>query len=117
VLHRKLERICHVQNNFSRDRGHRHGLLPLRSSRGRPPTGISRSEAKDLKTQSEAQYKARNKVAEAQETLNRADCKTALEGSAKRACEKTAKSAAKTQKSAAKTVHEAEEDAIKDAKK
>jgi hypothetical protein len=82
-----------------------------------PATGISRSEAKDLKTQSEAQYKARNKVAEAQETLNRADCKTALEGSAKRACEKTAKSAAKTQKSAAKTVHEAEEDAIKDAKK
>jgi len=79
--------------------------------------GISRTEAKDLKTQSEAQYKARKKVAEAQEDLNRADCKTALDGAAKRACEKTAKADAKTKKAAAKTVHEAEESAIKDAKK
>lgn len=79
--------------------------------------GISRSEAKDLKTQSEAQYKARKKVAEAQEDLNRADCKTALDGAARRACEKTAKADAKTKKAAAKTVHEAEESAIKDAKK
>lgn len=80
-------------------------------------SGISRSEAKDLKTQSEAQYKARKKVAEAQEDLNRADCKTALDGGARRACEKTAKADAKTKKAAAKTVHEAEESAIKDAKK
>ncbi len=79
--------------------------------------GISRAEAKDLKTQSEAQYKARKKVAEAKEDLNKADCKTALDGSAKRACEKTAKNMAKTDKSAAKTVHEAEEKSIKDSKK
>lgn len=79
--------------------------------------GISNSEAKDLKTQSEAQYAARKKVAEAGETMNKADCKTSLEGSAKRTCEKSAKAQAKSQKADAKTVHEAEESAIKDAKK
>ena len=52
--------------------------------------GLARTEAKDLKTQSEADYNARKKVAEANEVLNKADCKTALEGSAKRACEKSA---------------------------
>jgi hypothetical protein len=78
---------------------------------------LSRSEAKDLKTQSEGQYKARKKVAEANEALNKADCKTALEGSAKRACEKSAKAAAKSQKAGAKAVHEPEEDAIKEMKK
>ena len=59
-------------------------------------TGLARSEAKDLKIQSEADYKARKKVAEANEVLNQADCKTALEGSAKRACEKSARMAAKS---------------------
>lgn len=78
---------------------------------------LSNSEAKDLKVQSEGQYKARKKVAEANEELNKADCKTALEGSAKRACEKSAKQAAKSQKAGAKTVHEAEEATIKDMKK
>ena len=82
-----------------------------------PEAGLTRPEAKDLKNQSEAQYKARKKVAEAQEDLNRADCKTALDGAAQRACAKTAKADAKTKKAAAKTVHEAEESAIKDAKK
>ena len=79
--------------------------------------GLARTEAKDLKTQSEANYNARKKVAEANEVLNKADCKTALEGSAKRACEKSAKAAAKSHKADAKTVHEIEEKAIKDAKK
>ncbi len=79
--------------------------------------GISKTEAKDLKTQSEAQYKARKHVAEANETLGKADCKTALEGSAKRACEKGAKAAAKSDKADAKTLHEVQEQAIKDAKK
>lgn len=79
--------------------------------------GLARTEAKDLKTQSEADYNARKKVAEANEVLNKADCKTALEGSAKRACEKSAKAAAKSHKADAKTVHEIEEKAIKDAKK
>jgi hypothetical protein len=80
-------------------------------------TGISKAETKDLKTQSEAQYDARKKVAEANETLNKADCKSALDGAAKRACESSAKAAAKSQKADAKTVHEVEEKAIKDAKK
>jgi len=79
--------------------------------------GVSKTEAKDLKTQSEAQYKARQKVAEAKEDLDKADCKTSLSGSAERACKKSAKAAAKSRKADAKTVHEAEEQAIKDAKK
>ena len=79
--------------------------------------GLARTEAKDLKTQSEADYNARKKVAEANEVLNKADCKTALEGSARRACENSAKAAAKSNKADAKTVHEIEEKAIKDAKK
>ena len=79
--------------------------------------GLARSDAKDLKTHSEADYKARKKVAEANEVLNKADCKSALDGSAKRACEKSAKAAARSDKADAKTVHEAEEKAIKDAKK
>ena len=78
---------------------------------------VSKSEAKDLKTQSEAQYKARQKVAEAKEDLDKADCKTSLSGSAERACKKSAKAAAKSRKADAKTVHEAEEQAIKDSKK
>ncbi len=79
--------------------------------------GISRAQAKDLKTQSEAQYKARGKVAEANELMNKADCKTALDGAAKRACEASAKANAKGTKADAKMLHEAQETAIKDAKK
>ena len=78
---------------------------------------ITKDQAKDLKTQSEAQYNARKKVAEANEDLNRADCKTALDGAAKRACEKSAKATAKSDKADAKTLHEVEEQRIKDAKK
>ena len=78
---------------------------------------IAKDQAKDMKTQSEAQYQARKKVADANEDLNRADCKTALEGAAKRACEKSAKATAKSDKADAKTLHETEEQRIKDAKK
>ena len=78
---------------------------------------VTKDQAKDLKTQSEADYKARKKVAEANEVLDKADCKTALEGSAKRACDKSAKAGAKGTKADAKMVHEVEEKAIKDAKK
>lgn len=76
---------------------------------------LTQGEAKDLKTQSEAHYKARKNIAEANEDLARGDCKTALEGSAKRACEKSAKASAKSDKAAAKAVHEIEEQKIKDA--
>ena len=44
------------------------------------PATITKDEAKSLKAQSEGQYKARKNVAEANEDLNRADCKSALEG-------------------------------------
>jgi hypothetical protein len=74
---------------------------------------LTKSEAKDLKTQSEAQYKARKNVAEANQDLNKGDCKTALEGSAKRACLKSAKASAKSDKADAKTLHEVEEQKIK----
>lgn len=79
--------------------------------------GLTSAQAKDLKTQADAELKARQKVAEANEVLNKADCKTALEGSAKRACEKSAKANAKSEKADAKTLHEVQEGAIKDAKK
>lgn len=79
------------------------------------PAGLSKDDAKGLKTQSEGQYKARKKVAEANEALDRADCKTALDGSAKRACEKSAKAGAKSVKASAKMAHEIEEKQIKDA--
>lgn len=78
---------------------------------------LNKSEAKDLKTQSEAQYKARKNVAEANEDLNKGNCKTALEGSAKRACLKSAKASAKNDKAVAKTLHEVEEQKIKEGSK
>ena len=79
--------------------------------------GVTRGEAKDLQNRSEAEYKARQKVAEANEGLDKADCKSALEGSARRACEKSAKAAAKSAKADARTLHEVEEKAIRDARK
>ena len=78
---------------------------------------LARTEAKNLKTHSEADYKARRKIAEANEVLNKADCRTALEGRARRACERSAKAAARSHKTNAKTVHEIEEKAIRDARK
>jgi len=76
---------------------------------------LTKEEAKSLKAQSEGQYKAKKNIAEAAEDLNRADCKSALDGSAKRACEKSAKHAAKSDKAAAKAAHEVEEKKIDDA--
>lgn len=75
---------------------------------------LTRDEAKDLQTQSEAQYKARKKVAEANEALGKADCKTELDGAARRACEKSAKASAKVDKADAKTIRKMEDKAIKD---
>ena len=69
--------------------------------------------AKDQKTQVDAEYKARKKVADANKDLNKADCETSLEGATKRACKKTARAEAKEEKAAAKTVHEAEKADIK----
>ena len=78
--------------------------------------GVTRTEAKEMKAQSEGAYKARSKVAEANEALGKADCE-AMTGSARRACKKEAKAVAKAQKARAKTIHEAEEQQIKASKK
>ncbi len=78
---------------------------------------LNRAEAKDLKNQSDAKYDANKKVSEANESLNKADCKSALDGSAKRACEASAKQHAKADKADAKTEHKMEEQAIDHAKK
>ncbi len=79
--------------------------------------GLTRTEAKDLKTQSEADYKAQKKAVDANAELAEADCKTSLDGSPQRACKKAVKHHAKAAKAEAKMVHEAEEKAIRDAKK
>jgi hypothetical protein len=78
---------------------------------------ITRSEAKDLKTQSDAQYKSNKKIVEAGEEQNKADCKTSLDGGAERSCVKSAKAAAKSDKYGAKAVHQMQDKAIDDAKK
>ena len=74
---------------------------------------ITRAEAKDLRTQSDAEYKARKKVAEANRELNKADCKTELEGGTERACKKSAKFESKQDKADAKVIHESEKADIK----
>jgi len=74
---------------------------------------LTKQEAKDLKTESDAAYKARKKVADANEALNKGDCEVAADGSTERACKKDARAAAKHEKAEAKLKHEAEKDAIK----
>ena len=76
---------------------------------------LTKGEAKSLKAQSDGQYKAKKNISEAAEDLNRADCKSSLDGSARRACEKSAKHAAKSDKAAAKATHEIEQKKIDDA--
>lgn len=79
-------------------------------------TGISRTEAKEMKAQSEGTYKARAKVAEANEALGKANCES-MSGSARRACKSEANYVAKAEKARAKMVHELEEQQIKASKK
>ena len=74
---------------------------------------LSKQEAKDAKTQSDAAYKARKDVAEANHELNKGDCEVAADGSTERACKKDAKAVKKQEKTEAKVIHEAEKDAIK----
>jgi len=74
---------------------------------------LSKQETKDLKTQSDATYKARKKVADANHELNKGDCEVAADGSTERACKKDARAVQKQEKAEAKVVHEAEKDAIK----
>jgi hypothetical protein len=83
------------------------------SAASAPAPVLNKQEAKDLKTESKAAYKASKDVANANKELNKGDCEVAFDGSAERACKKTARAQAKTDKAEAKAVHEAEKDAIK----
>ena len=84
-----------------------------------PPTAagetpITRQEARDLKTESKAEYKARKKVTDAQKVLDIADCKTAgLEPKEQRDCKKEAKDAAKAAKKEAKEIYKEDKAEIK----
>ncbi len=74
-------------------------------------------DAKDAKTHSKAEYKARKKIADANKDLNKADCETSADGSVERACKKEARATAKQEKAEAKTQYEMEKKQIKDSAK
>ncbi|WP_298233426.1 hypothetical protein [uncultured Azohydromonas sp.] len=74
---------------------------------------INKQEAKDLNTQSKAEYEARKDLADANHELNKADCEITADGSAERACKKEAKALRKAQKAEAKQIHEGDKQAIK----
>lgn len=76
-------------------------------------TGLTHSEAKDLKIHSNADYKASKKIADAQLIEDKADCKSETDGAVKRACNSSAKAQAKKNKADAKVVHEVEKSDIK----
>ena len=73
-----------------------------------PAPGITKSEAKDLKTESKAQYKARKNIAEANHDLNKADCKVNSDGAVERACKADARAQEKKDKADAKLIHKTE---------
>lgn len=77
-----------------------------------PSPGLSKAEGKDLRNQSEAQYKARKKIADANLDLNKADCESTSTGAVKRACKSDAKAQAKKDKADAKVIHTEEKSAI-----
>jgi hypothetical protein len=74
---------------------------------------LTHSQAADLKTQSNADYKASKKIADADHAVNTADCKTTLGGGTERACRKDAKAQAKLDKADAKMQNKAEKADIK----
>ena len=78
-----------------------------------PTPPLTKQEARDLKTQSNAEYKARKDITEAQKELEVADCKTALDGKDERDCKHNAKEAAKESKRTAKDIYKQEKADIK----
>jgi hypothetical protein len=90
-----------------------YGLAAQAADSAASAPALTKQEAKDAKTQSDAAYKARKNVAEANHDLNKGDCKVAADGSTERACKKEARAIEKQEKAEAKTIHEAEKDAIK----
>lgn len=84
--------------------------LPAATSSG----GLTHAEARNEKTQAKAEYKAKKKVAEANKTLDVADCKTAsLDSKELRDCKKEASIEAKETKREAKQLYKAEKADIK----
>jgi hypothetical protein len=77
-----------------------------------PAPGITKSEAKDLKTESKADYKARKNIAEANHDLNKADCKVTTDGAVERACKADARAQEKKEKADAKLIHKTEQQDI-----
>jgi len=73
-----------------------------------PAPGITKSEAKDLKTESKADYKARKNIAEANHDLNKGDCKVSTDGAVERACKADARAQEKKEKADAKLIHKTE---------
>jgi hypothetical protein len=73
-----------------------------------PAPGVSRGQAKDLKTESKADYKARKNIAEANHDLNKADCKVNADGAVERACKADARAQEKKDKADAKLIHKSE---------
>ena len=73
-----------------------------------PAPGLTHSEAKDAKIQSEADYKARKNIAEAQHDLNKADCKVNASGAVERACKSDARVQEKKDKADANLIHKQE---------
>ena len=73
-----------------------------------PAPGITKSQAKDLKTESKADYKARKNIAEANHDLNKADCKVGSDGAVERACKSDARAQEKKEKADANLIHKQE---------
>ena len=73
-----------------------------------PVPGVSHKEAKDMKTESKADYKARKNIAEANHDLNKADCKVTTDGAVERACKADARAQEKKEKADAKLIHKQE---------
>jgi hypothetical protein len=77
-----------------------------------PAPGVTKSQAKDLKIESKADYKARKNIAEAHHDLNKADCKVNTEGAVERACKADARATEEKEKADAKLVHKQEQQDI-----
>ena len=77
-----------------------------------PVPGVSKSQAKDLKIESKADYKARKNIAEANHDLNKADCKVNSDGAVERACKADARAAERKEKADAKLIHKQEQQDI-----
>ena len=77
-------------------------LVPVQSP------GLTHAEAKDLKTESKGDYKARKNIAEANHDLNKADCKVSADGAVERACKADARAQEKKDKADAKLIHKQE---------